>query len=386
MITEFLTPIDKTVFKEVNFEAPFSVASTSVFFEGDLSVLKENTIVLVGVEETRGSTQSNFTEVNFNAIREKWYQLFIGNWSNRLVDLGNVKAGDTVLDTYYAVQEIISYLIEKKCIPIVLGGGQDITYIIYRAYDRIQKTINICSVDRKFDLGLFSEEENADSYLNKILTEEPQKLFNHYNIGHQSYYVSQEEMDLITQMNFEYLRLGNISKENISEVEPFLRDSDLVTIDMSVMRFSESPANVYTTPNGLDGKEICSITRYAGMSPKVSCLSLFEYNPLEDVKKQSAALMAQMIWYFIEGYNLREEIPSFSKKEAYLFYTVPVENREFKFIKNRKSEHWWIELDYESEKNNIIEKRMIPCSYKDYLNTVEGEIPDRWWKNYKKFL
>ncbi|APD06506.1 formimidoylglutamase [Flavobacteriaceae bacterium UJ101] len=385
MITELLTPIDKTIFEKVNFEKPFSLASTITFFEGNLNVLEEETVVLIGIEESRGSTQEDFSEVGFNEIREQFYLLFKGNWSKKIVDLGNVKKGNNLSDTYFAVKKIISYLIEKKCIPVVLGGSQNITYAIYRAYDQLQKTTNICSVDRKFDLGLFSEEKNADSYLNQILTEEPRKLFNFYGIGHQSYYVSQEEMDLITQMNFEYLRLGSASK-NISETEPFLRDSDLVSIDMSAIRYSESPANSYAIPNGLDGKEICAITRYAGMSSKVSCLSVFEYNPIKDIRNQTAILIAQMIWYFIEGYNLREEMPNFSKKDAYLFYTVPVEDREFKFVKNIKLDHWWIELDYESKENNVFEKRMIPCSYNDYLKTIEGEIPDRWWKNYKKYL
>ncbi len=385
MITEFLTPIDKTNFEKVNFEIPFSIASTSTFFENDWDILEEGMIVLIGVEENRGSTQEDFPNVNFNEVRTQFYQLFKGNWPKKIVDLGNIKKGNTLSDTYFAVKNVIAYLIEKKCVPIVLGGSQNITYAIYRAYDAIQKTVNICSVDRKIDLGLFSKEENADSYLNKILTEEPRKLFNFYNIGHQSYFVPQEEMDLITQMNFEYLRLGNVS-DDISEVEPFLRDSDLISIDTSAIRYSESPANTYATPNGLEGKEVCTIVRYAGMSPKISCMSIFEYNPKKDIRNQSATLLAQMIWYFIEGYNLRQPIPHFTKKEEYLYYTVPLEDREFKFIKNIQLDLWWIELDYESKKNVNVKKRVVPCSYNDYLKTIKGEIPDRWWKNYKKYL
>ncbi len=385
MITEFLTPLDKTVFERVNFEKPFTLASATTFFEGHLHRIEEGTIVLIGIEENRGSTQQDFSEVNFHEVREEFYQLFKGNWYKKIVDLGNVKQGNTLSDTYFAVQKIVRYLLEKKCIPIILGGSQDITYALYRAYDSIQKNVNICAVDRKFDLGLLSEKENADTYLNRILVEEPQKLFNFYNLGHQSYYISQEETDLITQMNFEYLRLGSVSK-NIDETEPFLRDSDLVTVDLSAVRYSESPANSFASPNGLDGKEICAITRYAGISSKVSCLGIFEYNIWKDNRNQTATLIAQMVWYFIEGCNLRADSPDFSKKEDFVFYTVPIENREFKFVKNKKLEHWWMELDYESKEANLIEKRMIPCSYQDYLKTVEGEIPDRWWKNYKKYL
>lgn len=385
MITEFLTPLNKTTFEQIDFEKPFTLASATTFFEGDVSKIEEGAIVLIGVEENRGSTQENFLEVNFHAVRQELYQLYKGNWHKKIIDLGTIKKGYTVSDTYFAVQKTLNYLIEKKCIPIVLGGGQDVTYALYRAYDNLQKEVNICAIDRKFDLGLLTEEENADTYLNKIVVEEPQKLFNFYNIGHQSYYVSQEKMDLITQMNFEYVRLGSVSK-NIEETEPFLRDSDLVTIDLSAIRYAESPANSFATPNGLDGKEICAITRYTGISPRVSCLGIFEYNPYHDVRNQTAILIAQMIWYFIEGCNVRTEIPDFTKKENFVFYTVPIEDKEFKFVKNKKSQHWWIELNYESKEANRIGKRMIPCSYQDYLKTVEGEIPDRWWKNYKKYL
>lgn len=385
MIAEFLTPVNKTIFEKTTLKKPFSIAYESIFFEDDLNILEEGAVILVGIEETRGSAQEDFSEVNFNEVRTQLYQLFKGNWSKKIIDLGNIKRGNTLSDTYFVIKKVISYLIEKKCIPVVLAGSQNITYAIYRAYDEFQKVTNICSIDRKFDLGLFSEKENADTYLNRILTEEPRKLFNFYNIGHQSYLVSQEEMDLITQMNFEYLRLGSIS-DNISETEPFLRNSDLVSIDMSAVRYSESPANVYASPNGLDGKEICAITRYAGMSSKTSCLTISEYNPLKDIRNQSATLIAQMIWYFIEGCNLRQETSPFSKKEDYLFYTIPIDDQEFKFVKNIKQDLWWIELDYESKKNNMIEKRMIPCSYNDYLKTIDGEIPDRWWKNFKKYL
>ncbi len=385
MIRDFLTPINKDDFNNINFDNPFLLASKVSFYEGDLSVVKNGSIVFLGVEEIRGSLQEDYYEMNIIPVRNEFYKLSKGNWGYNIIDLGNITAGNSLSDTYFALTKVISHLIEKDCFVIILGGGHDLTYSMYRAFDTALETINLCSIDRKFDLGLFTEEHDADSYLNRVLTEEPRKLFNYYNLGHQSYNVAQEEMDLIIKMNFEYQRLGHLSN-GLIDSEPFIRETDIMSIDMSAIRFSESPANSFSGPNGLDGKEICALTRYAGLSPRVKLLGIFEFNNNLDIRNQSAKLVAQMLWYFIEGVNLRDESIELSKTEENLYYTVPVDDREFKFVKNKKSDLWWMELEYDSLEKKSQKKIIIPCSYKDYKLAVDGGIPDRWWKNYKKYL
>ena len=80
-------------------------------------------------------------------LQKELYQLFPGNWITKIADLGNIRQGSTIEDTYFAVKEVTSELIKRNIIPIIIGGGQDLTYANYRAYDVLEQTVNIVSVD-----------------------------------------------------------------------------------------------------------------------------------------------------------------------------------------------------------------------------------------------
>jgi hypothetical protein len=71
------------------------------------------------------------------------------------------------------------------------------------------------------------------------------------------------------KLYFEYYRLGDVNK-NIKTAEPVLRDADLVTVDLKSVKSSEVSIKQKYSPNGFDGKEICAISRYAGISNRVS--------------------------------------------------------------------------------------------------------------------
>ncbi len=115
--------------------------------------------------------------------------------------------------------------------PIILGGSQDLTYAMYRGYDKLEQMVNLVSVDNQFDF--FKENSvSSNSYLSKIIVEEPNNLFNYCNLGYQTYYNSQEEIDLIEKLYFEAYRLGEISN-NSAIAEPVFRDADLVSVDMT---------------------------------------------------------------------------------------------------------------------------------------------------------
>lgn len=92
-------------------------------------------------------------QLNFDAVRASLFQLFPGNWHTQLADLGDIKPGESVEDTYFALKTAISILVEKQIIPIIIGGSQDLMYAIYRAFDTIAPMVNIVNVDTNFDLG-----------------------------------------------------------------------------------------------------------------------------------------------------------------------------------------------------------------------------------------
>ncbi|PKP14452.1 MAG: arginase [Bacteroidetes bacterium HGW-Bacteroidetes-3] len=383
---DYLIPIDDALLEYAKMQSDQSFGQCIEIYaaKGGFPNLANKKIAIIGVEEGRAAIGNHETGSNLNEIRKELYKLFPGNWPISVVDLGNIPQGNTIEDTYFALGELLAYLIKKKIIPIIIGGGQDLTYSNYRAYDKLEQTVNIVSVDNKFDLGAIEDDLTSQTYLSKIVMNQPNNLFNYCNIGYQTYFNSQNEIDLLDGLFFETYRLGEVSNA-IQLVEPVLRDADIVSIDLSAVKNADAPANNNVTPNGFTGAEICAISRYAGISDKVTSFGIYEYNPTLDVKNQTAQLISQMIWYFMEGYNYRANDYPFGLKDNYQKYIVPIENQVLNFYKSNKSGRWWMEINL-NESNKFKRHALIPCTYQDYISATNQEIPDRWLKTLKKLV
>jgi len=376
---DFLKPLDNEILQFVKEVSSQQLGSKVVFHTAeDFPDLNKIKIAVIGVLENRGD-KNQTGEVDLSHIRKELYGLFPGNWNASIADLGNILAGNSATDTYFALKKVVSNLIKKKIIPIVIGGSQDLTYALYRGYDDLEQMVNLVSIDNKFDFGKESEAVSATSYLTKIIIEEPNNLFNFSNVGFQTYYNSQEEIDLVDKLFFDAYRLGDVSN-NIAIAEPVFRDADIVSIDLTSVKSSDSGNFASFTPNGFNGKEICALSRYSGISDKVSLLGIFNHNN----SKQESVLIAQIIWYFIEGFHYRSFEYPFGSKENYIKYIIPLED-ELIFYKSNKTDRWWIEIPFISNGNNKLKRNtLLPCSYDEYLGACNQELPERWWKAQRK--
>ena len=386
MIQDFLSPVKETVLTHLLLQSASCLGNKIRIHSKEEGIpdLENVQLVILGVQEDRNSQDNFGCGENLDFIRKKLYDLFPGNWETEIADLGNVLKGNSVSDTYFAVSEIISFLLKKNIIPIIIGGGQDITYVNYRAYDQLEQTVNITAVDSRFDLGDLEDDLTSQSYLSKIIMQQPNNLFNYSNVGYQTYFNAQEEIQLLDTLFFDAYRLGK-AKE-LENIEPAFRNADIVSIDIGAVRQSEAPANNNASPNGFYGEEIRAIARYAGISDKVSSFGIYEYNSKYDNNHQTANLIAQMIWYFVEGVNFRVKDYPFSGKENYQKFTVLLEEDDpLTFYKSNKTGRWWIEINILSD-NKYKRHALIPCTYKDYTQATKQIIPERWYKAMKKMM
>ena len=296
--------------------------------------------------------------------------------------MGDIKKGETVEDTYFALQTLVSALIKKRIIPVIIGGSQDLIYAQYRSYDRLEQMVNLVNVDSRFDLGDAEEPISNRSYVGKIVVNKPYNLFNYSSVGYQTYFNSQEEIKLMERLFFDAYRLGEVHS-NISLVEPVMRNANLVGIDLGSIAAAAIGGTNHNSPNGFDGKEICALARYAGISDKVSSFGIYEYT--SDYPKAGNMLIAQMLWYFIEGVNYRTNENTVSAKREFIKYQVPVEDEVLVFFKSPISGRWWIEIPFISNSNTKLKKHtLLPCSYEDYLEACNQVIPERWYKTRRK--
>ncbi len=377
---DFLKPINTEVLELISGLNSQHLGSKMVLHTSeefpDLNKIK---IAIIGVLDNRGDSKA-ISDVDLTTIRKEFYSLYPGNWEASIADLGDIVAGNSVEDTYFALKSVVASLIKNKIIPIIIGGSQDLTYPMYRAYDDLEQMVNLVAIDSKFDLGKESDPISSGSYLTKIIVEEPNNLFNYCNIGYQTFYNSQEEIDLIEKLFFDAYRLGDVCN-NLSIAEPVFRDADLVSLDLGSIKSSDSGNFIKFAPNGFNGKEICSLARYAGISDKVTSFGIFNHSN----SQQESILIAQIIWYFIEGFHYRSNEYPFGTKENYLKYIVPLEEEELIFYKSDKTERWWIEIPSILPLNNTLKRNtLLPCSHEEYIVACNNEMPERWWKAQRK--
>ena len=339
-------------------------------------------IVIIGIPENRNSIDYLGDELNLNEIRKSLYNLYPGNWSTEIADLGNLILGENIEQTYGRIISMLSILFEKNIIPIIIGGSHDLLYANYRAYDSFKSTVNIVNIDSNFDIGDSAKPINNLSYLGKIILDEPHNLFNYSNLGYQTYHNSQEEIDLMENLYFESYRLGEVCS-NIRLSEPVMRDADIVSVDLKSVRASELSSRQKFSPNGFDGKEICALSRYAGISNRVSSFGIFEYKSSNE-DEITEMLISQIIWYFIEGVNCRIQDSDFQNYEDYNKFTVIVDEYELIFYQNKITSRWWIEIISDGSNNKLKQNSLLPCTLDDYEVAKNGSIPERWFKAIKK--
>lgn len=350
--------------------------------------LGEIDLAIIGIPEDRKAINNSGCRLAPDEVRKYLYKLYQGTHTLKLADLGNIKQGKTVNDTYIAVANIVSELIKKGIIPILLGGSQDLTYANYLAYEKLGQIINIVAIDACFDLGTAESELDSRSYLSKIIMHQPNFLFNFANLGFQTYFVDQEAIDLMNKMYFDVNRLGLV-RSNLQEVEPVVRNADILSFDIGSIRNSDAPGNGNSSPNGFYGEEACQIVRYAGLSDKLTSIGFYEINPSLDLSGQTAHLTAQMIWYFFDGYYNRKKDFPFTKVDDYIKYIVTNQQhqQELIFYKSKKSDRWWMKVPCSNQEEQRYQRHiMTPCSLADYEQACKNEIPDRWWNAFQKLM
>ena len=338
--------------------------------------LKQVRVALVGVQETRSVGQPHQRKQDLTAIRKSLYALYAGNWPNRIADLGDLPVGDSESDSYQVLQDVATALYQQNILLLAFGGSQENTLGLCAVFSHLKTYYNLCSIDYKFDFGVHGVLIDNDSYMSNLISERPNFLLNFCNLGYQSYYTAQEELDLIDRLYFDAVRLGELHAD-MKVAEPYLRDSDVVSVDMSSV-VSKDLGGGMTQVNGFSAHQMCVLSRYVGLSDRVGLVSL---NNIPQTP-EAAQLTAQTLWYMIEGLQHRANEYPFSVKENCTKYVVPLKEQELTFFQSSTTKRWWVLVPMKN--NNDQKHTLLPCNENDYIRSVEGLIPDRWWRAIRR--
>lgn len=324
-------------------------------------------IVILGVPEYRGNGWRTEQDNGPDIIRKKFYRLHYWHTDVKLADLGNIRNGVELADTYAAFKTVLFELLREKKKVLILGGSHDLTLAQYEAYRMLEKTVEVSCVDSAVDLHSESP-VRSENFLLDLLTGEP-NLVKHYNhIGFQSYFVHPRMMETLDKLHFDCFRVGRV-QEFIEDMEPPIRHTDMFSFDIRAIKNSDSPAS-NLSPNGFAGTEACTLMRYAGISNNLTSAGIYGYEPKLDRDEMSAMQIAQMIWYFVDGHNrLKHDDMPAENSNAFTTYQTAFANVETTFIQSKKSRRWWMKMP---------DGRWYACSQKDYLEASHNQYPERW--------
>ncbi len=347
---------------------------------------KSADIALIGSIETRGNKHNDGADKAALAIRKQLYKLKKGTGFYRIVDLGNIRGGAKLEDSYLRIKEVCEILIDEGIMPIIIGGTHDLDYGLYMAFEKFNKLISVLNVDAVLDLAGDENEGMYKHHTHKILVHEPNFLFNFTNLAYQSYLNDWEMLDVLEKLYFENYRLGQI-RENMQEIEPVVRQAEMLSFDLGAIKMQDAPGTPFSRPFGLSGEDACQLCWYAGLNERLHAVGLFEYNPLLDNNNQTASVVATMIWYLAEGFYNRQYESDF-KGDNYIKYVVSIAGQpnDLNFYKSRKSEKWWMEVPFPQGKDQFTTVSIVPCSYNDYVTATTGELPTRWITMHAKLI
>ncbi|MCH6198485.1 formimidoylglutamase [Aquiflexum sp. LQ15W] len=346
--------------------------------------LKGLQIAIVGLGENRGITKGESIERSASEIRDKLFHLKKGHGLYKIADLGDLKRGATREESIQTMATVGEYLIKKQILPVFIGGSHDLDLGQYLSYQNLDKLVSLVTVDAKVDMEEVGTP--SENHSQEIILHQPNFLFNYSHLGYQSFLVDKDLTGVMEKLYFDHIRLGHV-RSNFKEIEPIIRNADLLSFDICAIQSSDAPGAADAQPFGLSGEEACQICKFAGMNEKLSSFGIFGYQPYyDDNRNKTASVIATMVWYFIEGFYDRKDTLSF-KGNDYIKYTVSLDMKPstLVFYKSKRSEKWWMEIPHQ-DLDKFDRNTIIPCSYQDYQMAQSGEIPERWINAQLKLL
>jgi len=370
MLENFLQPINATRFLDIEDLESYQLGRhIEIFLKGNsFPNLQDVQIAIIGV----GIKEAN-------EVRRAFYALSFQFKYLKIVDLGNLRKS-----TVDVLTPVVKELLDSNILPIIIGEHQNLTTAQYQAYHLREQLVNMVLVDKSIDFTFDKVRARRSEYfLNKILGQEKSYLLHLSLIGYQKHFVNPRALQLFKEQQFDYVRLGHI-QNNIKELEPIIRDADFLSFDMSTIRQSDAPASIFPSPSGLFAEQACKIAHYAGLSDKLTSIGFYNFQHSADRNSQTTHLIAQMIWYFLDGFaNRKGDYPLNQTELVEYLVDFKTSNYQISFWKSTRSDRWWMQIPVKSKKYD--RHRLVPCSYNDYKMASHEELPERLLNAYSRF-
>lgn len=176
------------------------------------------------------------------------------------------------------------------------------------------------------------------------------------------------------EKSYNFIRLGQL-RSNFQVCEVVLRQVNYMHLNLNVIKSSELPFNLGSSPCGLTIEEACQLGKYIGLTPDIKVLNIDGIN--QDAPESYYEKVATMLWYIIEAISMRDELDQSAHVGDVNEYVISLDNidQPLRFLINENERRWWLRLPSGDE-----DEKLYPCSESDYIQAKNNIISDRLLK------
>ena len=247
----------------------------------------------------------------------------------RIVDVGNVDTKElTLAEVHDAETEAVAEIVARGGLPVVLGGGHDLTYPGVRGLvtgaNIGRGGMGLINVDAHLDVRSDENGINSGTSFYRALTQLPGGALSgeaFVEFGIQEQYNSPYYYNWVLEQGGRVVTLREVSER---VMEFFLQALNAagkngraiaVSLDIDAVRSTEAPGASASNPSGLKAPELDKIAYLAGRSVKVKYLDIMEVSPPLDEDHRTAALAASALFSSSEG-SARDSARKFLHNEG----------------------------------------------------------------------
>lgn len=267
-------------------------------------------VVIVGCPEDEGVRRNQGVPGARSApaeIRKALYRLALNTniRSQSLFDLGDVQTGSTLEETHDLLKLVVRRILEDGKLPVVLGGGNDISYPDCAALAELKKNILVFNIDKHFDVRDLSPRNSGTAY-RQLLEEgliDPEKF---YEMGSEEFANSPAYQRYLEEKGAHIFTLEDMRTKGIKELFDHIlgsRDYEAVFwgFDLDAVRDADAPGVSARYPTGLTAMEILCVAEIAGRATDSGVVEFTEVNPEVDIDNRTGKLTAIMIHTFLSS-------------------------------------------------------------------------------------
>lgn len=236
-----------------------------------------------------------------------------------LADFGDLVPDEkSVEQTHLRLTAAVGAIIDLGAIPIVLGGGHDLTFGGVRALaQRTEGTVGGWTLDAHFDVReAVNGIPTSGTPFRNILENLGNVPGDHFvEIGGNGLVNAKEHFDYLIGKRARIFSLSETRRKGIGAViEKTLQiaghgaEKVFCSIDIDSVAQAFAPGVSAPSPDGFTPEEVSLAAYLAGLDPKVAYFDIMELNPVFDQEGRTARLAAALILHFLAGLAKREEI------------------------------------------------------------------------------